>query len=176
MRNGTIIKGGKGTMPDAGNRVPFIVNWPGTIKPGQVKQDIIDFSDIFPTLCEAAGSQIPTDLKIDGRSFLPLLRGDKYSPREWMYMWYSRNGGAKGQEFARDQRFKLYRDNKFYDISKDPLEKNPLRQYENHAKTTTAYDKLSKALKSFENARTIKSTRLPSEEKKKTKNTKKKNP
>ena len=77
LRDGTIIKGGKGSMPDAGNRVPFIANWPGPIKPGQVKQDVIDFSDILPTLCEAAGAKIPADLKVDRRSFYPLFGGDK---------------------------------------------------------------------------------------------------
>jgi arylsulfatase A-like enzyme len=50
MKDGTVIKGGKGSMPDAGNRIPFIVNCLGTIKPDQVRQEIIDFSDILPPL------------------------------------------------------------------------------------------------------------------------------
>ena len=169
MIDGTIIKGGKGSMPDAGNRVPFIANWPGTIKPGQVKQDVIDFSDLLPTLCDAAGAKIPANLKIDGRSFLPLLRGDKYASREWIYMWYARNGGPKGQEFTRDQRYKLYRTGKFYDVSKDPLEHNPLPEDARKGSARAAHEKLVEALGHYEDARTITSTKLPGEKKDKPK-------
>ena len=165
LRDGTIIKGGKGSMPDAGNRVPFIANWPGTIKPSQVKQDVIDFSDLLPTLCEAAGAKIPSDLKIDGRSFYPLLGGNKYTPREYIYMWYGRNGGPKGQAFTRDQRYKLYRTGKFYDVSKDPLEKNPLLEQALKGSALTAHEKLAKALALYKDARTITSTKLPGEKK-----------
>lgn len=169
MKDGTIIKGGKGSMPDAGNRVPFIANWPGTIKSGQVKQDIIDFSDLLPTLCDAAGAKIPAKPKLDGRSFLPLLRGEEYVAREWMYIWYARNGGPKGQEFTRDQRYKLYRTGKFYDVSKDPLEKAPLSESSRKGPALKAYEKLAGGLGDYKNARTITSTKLPGEEKKKPK-------
>ena len=152
-------------MPDAGNRVPFIANWPGTIKPGQVKQDIIDFSDLLPTLCEAANAEIPTDLKPDGRSFLPLLQGEKYGDWDWIYMWYSRNGGAKGQEFTRNQRYKLYHTEKFYDVAKDSLEQNPLPKANLKANVLATHDKLKKALAKYKDARTSTSTKLPQQRK-----------
>lgn len=122
-------KGGKGTTPDAGTHVPMIASWPGVIKPGRVSDDLIDFSDILPTLAEAAGGKVPTDRKIDGRSFLPQLKGEKGNPRDWTFCWYSRNGIRRDnivKRFARNQQYKLYFDDRFYHVPKDVREQNNL--------------------------------------------------
>jgi len=122
-------RGGKGTTPDAGTHVPMIASWPGTIKPGQVSDDLIDFSDILPTLAELGGGKLPTDRKIDGRSFLPQLKGKTGNPRKWIHCWYSRNGIRKDnvvKRFARNQTYKLYFDARFYNVPKDLREKNSL--------------------------------------------------
>ncbi|MCP4611767.1 MAG: sulfatase-like hydrolase/transferase [Planctomycetes bacterium] len=124
--SGRRIAGGKGLMTDAGTRVPLIANWPGTIPKGKVSSDLVDFSDFLPTLCEVAGVTVPSTLNLDGRSFLPQLQGKKGNPREWIYCWYSRAGGPTGKEWARNQRYKLYRTGEFYNVSNDVLEKKPL--------------------------------------------------
>jgi len=124
--NGTNVAGGKGKMTDAGTRVPLIANWPGVIPGGKVSADLVDFSDFLPTLCETAGVSIPETLSIDGKSFLPQLQGKQGNPRKWIYCWYSRDGKSNIQEWARNQQFKLYRTGKFYDVSKDVLEKSAL--------------------------------------------------
>ena len=62
------VKGGKSQMTDAGTRVPFIATWPGKSPTGKVLDDLIDFSDFLPTVCEAAGAPVPADRVIDGRS------------------------------------------------------------------------------------------------------------
>ena len=103
MKDGTIIKGGKGSMPDAGNRVPFIANWPGTINPDQVRQEIVDLFDIIPTLCDAAGYEIPANLNIDGRSIYPLLTASNYEQRGYTCGTLA-TVVSKGQEFTRDQK------------------------------------------------------------------------
>ena len=149
--NGISVAGGKDKMTDAGTRVPLIANWRGTIEAGQVSRDLVDFSDFLPTLCETAGVSIPETLTIDGRSFLPLLRGEKYTPREWIYCWYSRDGKTKIQEWARNQQYKLYRTGKFYDISKDVLEKNPLSELSPEAQQARAT--LQQALDQYKDAR-----------------------
>lgn len=128
VMNGQKVKAGKGQTTDAGTRVPLIANWPGVIAQGRVSKDIIDFSDFLPTICQAAGSTVPEALNIDGRSFLAQLKGRKGNPREWIYCWYSRGGDDRqAKVFARNERYKLYRDGKLYDISKDVLEKTPLQ-------------------------------------------------
>jgi arylsulfatase A len=124
--NGRSIAGGKGLMTDAGTRVPLIANWPDTISKGKISSDLVDFSDFFPTLCEVADITVPPALKIDGRSFLPQLKGQKGEPREWIYCWYSRDGKTKVKEWARNQQYKLYRTGEFYDVSSDVLEEKPL--------------------------------------------------
>ncbi|MEA3367427.1 MAG: sulfatase-like hydrolase/transferase, partial [Planctomycetota bacterium] len=107
------VAGGKGKTTDAGTRVPLIVDWPAAAKGGRVCTDLVDFSDVLPTLCEAAGVPVPEKLAIDGRSFLPQVKGDKGNPREWTYCWYSRSGKSKqAKEFARNERYKLYRNGK----------------------------------------------------------------
>ena len=131
--NGKMVKGGKRLMTDAGTHVPLIANWPGTIPEGQVKNDLVDFSDFLPTLMEASSTDIPKDLKIDGQSFLPQLRGEKGKPREWVHCWY-RRGNEKPQQWARTQRYKLYKTGKFYDVSKDRLESNPLQKLDTDQK------------------------------------------
>ena len=124
--NGKVVIGAKGQPIDTGNHVPVIANWPGTIPAGKVNRDLVDFSDFMPTICDTIGTSVPSKLKIDGRSFLPQLHGKTGSPREWTYCWYSRNGGMKGDEYARTQRYKLHRDGRFIDVANDPLEVNPI--------------------------------------------------
>lgn len=151
--NGKPFAGGKGKATDAGMHVPLIVSWPATGVAGKTCSDLADTTDILPTLCAAAGVTAPADLQLDGRSFVPQLRGEKGTPREWIYCWYNRNGGAKAEsEFAMDQRYKLYRDGQLFDIAADALEKTPLTgQLTDEA--TAARGKLEQALARYKDAR-----------------------
>lgn len=79
------VPGGKGTMTDAGTRVPLIANWPGVIAAGKVNDDLVDLSDLLPTLVELTGASLPAK-PIDGRSFLPQLRGEPGNPRSWIHV------------------------------------------------------------------------------------------
>lgn len=119
--------GGKGTGTARGMHVPLIANWPGRIPAGRVNRDLIASTDFLPTLCAAAGAKIPNALPIDGVSFLPQLFGDKGEPRESLYCWYARDGGASAEvEFAMTATLKLYRDGPCFDLSSDPFESKPL--------------------------------------------------
>jgi arylsulfatase A len=124
---GRDVAGAKGEMTDGGTRVPLIVRGPG-VQPGQVIDDLVDFSDFLPTLAELSGVEDLSGLKVDGRSFLPHLRGEQGQGREWIYSWYSRKGQQEdARVFARNQRYKLYGDGSFFDIREDMEEKEPLR-------------------------------------------------
>ena len=97
---GRQINGHKGTTLEGGSRVPLIANWPGVTPQGKTLDDLVDFTDFFPTFAEVAGAKMPADMKIDGHSFAPQLRGEKGSPREWVFVqlgprWYARNDGWK---------------------------------------------------------------------------------
>lgn len=129
--DGRPYAGGKKLLTDNGTHVPFIANWPVHIAPGSVNNDLIDFSDFLPTILDAAGLDIPTDRELDGRSFLPQLRGEIGTPRRWIYCWFYRNGrvGEKsGGEFARDHQYKYHLDGRFFDLHADPWEQHPLAE------------------------------------------------
>jgi len=120
------VKGGKGKTTDNGTHVPFIANWPGTIRAG-VATDLVDFTDILPTLADLAGAELPNDIPFDGYSIVPVLKGTGRSPRDSIYCWYERNGKRdKASQHVRDTRFKLYADGRFFDVQADPDEKQPL--------------------------------------------------
>ncbi len=130
------VRGGKGLMTNAGTHVPLIVSWPGTAPKGKVLDDLVDFSDFLPTFADMAGAKLPENRLFDGHSFLPQLKGQKGQPREWVfchYWGYGRNK-AKAKEFARDQRWKLYNDGRFYDLQADPMEKTALTDIVGEAK------------------------------------------
>ena len=124
---GREVLGGKGTSTMWGTRVPCIGNWPGHFASGKVYSDMIDATDFLPTICEAAGVTVPAELKIDGRSFLPQLRGEKGNPRDALYAWYNPSGGPTAKwEFAHNAQLKLYASGEFYNVAGDDLEKSPL--------------------------------------------------
>lgn len=58
---------------EASARVPFIVRWPGQIPAGTLFREVVGLVDCFPTLCEAAGLEVPA--ACDGVSLLPAMRG-----------------------------------------------------------------------------------------------------
>ena len=126
--NGTSISGGKGGTTDMGTHVPFIASWKGRTTPGTKLDDLIDFTDFFPTLAEVAGVPIRPQDAIDGRSFLPQLMGKKGSPREWVFCHYQPYwGNFMGNQFVRDENYKLYRDGRFFHVPADLIEKENLK-------------------------------------------------
>ena len=57
--------------------VPFVVRWPGVVKAGTTSDAFISTIDILPTLMELTGAGAGQNLKVDGRSLLPVLKGDR---------------------------------------------------------------------------------------------------
>ena len=76
---------GKAQTTEMGCRVPFIVNGPGLVKASGECRELVDISDIVPTICEVAGIELPKDQVIDGVSFVPYLKGETKALREWIY-------------------------------------------------------------------------------------------
>ncbi len=81
--NGMPFPFAKTTLYDAGINMPFIVRWPGVVKPASVCDSMLSFIDILPTCLDIAGSPIPKG--IDGRSFVPVLRGEKKMFRDVIF-------------------------------------------------------------------------------------------
>jgi arylsulfatase A-like enzyme len=69
-------------MFDTSIFVPFIVRWPGVVQPGASSDAFVSTLDILPTLMDATGAGAGQKLKLDGRSLLPLLKGENDSRRD----------------------------------------------------------------------------------------------
>ncbi len=74
---------------DAGLRAPFLVRWPGKVKPGSVTDAMVDFSDLLPTFIDAAGGDPPEGL--DGRSFVGVLTGRTEEHRKVVFGTHTGN-------------------------------------------------------------------------------------
>ena len=73
-------------------RTPWMVRWPGVTKAGSVdKQHMISVVDFLPTVLDITGIKHPK--RLDGRSYLPLLKGDTQSDREHVIKEYNENSG-----------------------------------------------------------------------------------
>ena len=124
--HGQDIKGGKGGMKDMGTHVPLVASWPGRSPQAAVIDDLVDFTDMYPTFADAAGVSLGKDDPIDGRSFLPQLLGQPGHPRGFVFLHYQPYWGAQPGQFARTQQYKLYRDGGFFNVPEDLEESNGL--------------------------------------------------
>ncbi len=82
------LKGGKGTLAEGGIRVPYIFRWKGTIQPGRTEATPINSVDLYPTLLELTGAEAPTDYLLDGKSYLPLVKGTGPMPAREAIFWH----------------------------------------------------------------------------------------
>lgn len=126
MWRGIEIQGGKGGMTDRGTHVPFVASWPGHTPRGTVLRDLIEFTDFYPTLADAAGITLTQQDPIDGISFLPQLRGQQGSLREWVFCHYQPYWNKTPGQFIRNAGYKLYADGRFYCIAEDLFERQDL--------------------------------------------------
>ena len=74
---------GKWSVRETGLKVPMVVRWPNQIKPKTQSDQLITLVDILPTLLEIAGGSAPSN--IDGKSFLPILKGQENKIRDYVY-------------------------------------------------------------------------------------------
>lgn len=118
-------------------RVPMLARGPG-IKPGTVVEEMVQNIDVAPTLLEFAGVDLPADApKFDGRSFLPLLRGESLaSPWRdhilYEYHWEWNFPATPTTLAIRTERWKyiyyhgVWDINGLYDLETDPHERHNL--------------------------------------------------
>lgn len=116
---------GKGFVNEGGIRVPLIVSWPGTIKPGSTSDHVSAFWDWLPTLCEISGIKPPDD--IDGISFLPELKGQKQQQHQYLYWEFPEYGGQQAVLLGKWKaiRKNMQKGNKIwelYNLELDPVE------------------------------------------------------
>ena len=127
-RTGVEFRGGKGNLYEGGLRIPYLVRWPGKIKPNTVSDLLFSQVDVFPTLAELADAKAPGDL--DGMSILTELVGEdvtghKQQQHDFLYWEYG------SQTAVRMEQWKAIRVRKdgawaLYDLAKDISETKDL--------------------------------------------------
>ena len=75
--------------------MPFLVRWPGVVKPGTRPEALIQNIDYAPTFLDITGTPIPASAKFQGRSILPALKDTSKVPDGWRdaiyYTYYGEN-------------------------------------------------------------------------------------
>ena len=125
------LNGGKQDMLEGGIKVPLFMYWEDHIKEGSKQDQLAIMMDIFPTIAEIAGAKIAQ--QPDGISLMPFIRQKELNQERTLF-WIRREGGNyNGQSYyaARKGNIKILQNQPFepfvlYDLSKDPLEKNPM--------------------------------------------------
>jgi arylsulfatase A-like enzyme len=138
VRYNSGMLGRKGTVHEGGLRVPFFVRWPGKFPAGRAVDRIAAHIDVTPTLLEACGVARPKKVAFDGKSLLPLLKGEKidWPDRTLYFQWHRGDRPELNRAFAaRAQKWRLVQPAgagaqklpakltfQLYDMVKDPLE------------------------------------------------------
>lgn len=119
------LKGMKTQLWEGGVREPAIVRFPRRVPAGQVSKAMASVLDLFPTICAAAGVEIPAGLKLDGGiNLLPVLNGKSAAERALFFEFHFPQRGvvASLPLAVRKGRWKLFADHQFNSIELYDLE------------------------------------------------------
>jgi arylsulfatase A-like enzyme len=96
----TPLRGNKGTMWEGGIRVPFLMQWKGTLPVGRVVDAPIISLDMLPTALATANVSVPEDAKLDGSNLLPYLTGKaEQLPQRNLYWRYGEQTAIREGDF-----------------------------------------------------------------------------
>ncbi len=147
VTNAQPLRAGKGTIYEAGTRVPLLIVWPGKVKPASETDALMQSTDFFPTFADLLGWKLPSELKFDGVSQRPVFERNT-SVRTELFCHFPHSQARGDYEkmpaptpvspasYVRSGDWKLIRlycDNEdqsnryeLYDLASDPGERNNL--------------------------------------------------
>jgi len=103
------FRGNKFSAFDGGMHPPMVMSWPGVIPKGQLRRQIGSHLDILPTICKAAGVEVPVDRTMDGYDALPMAVSNAASKHDSIF-W------AEGPQLAvRHGQWKLVKNGVLHD-------------------------------------------------------------
>lgn len=116
------LRGYKMDVYEGGHRVPFVVRWPGVVKPGTVSNQLVHHADLIATLAEIWGRSLPDDAGEDSFSLMPLFEG-----RDTPVRRHAVSCASTGIPGFRDGQWKLIL---APDPAADRKEKEPVQLYD----------------------------------------------
>ncbi len=111
------LRGWKTELYEGGIRVPGLIEWPAMIKENIVSDFPVISSDLLPTLCDILGVEPPSDRPIDGKSIVPLLKGEtkfRNDSIKWAYNIRDKFEGSYHAAISNNQ-YKIFAE---YDMGK----------------------------------------------------------
>lgn len=108
------LRAGKGWLYEGGIREPFLIKYPKLVRAGSVCHTPVVAVDFYPTLLDMAGFPLKPEQHVDGKSLLPLLKGDNSYERGPLFFHYPHYGG-KGDTPAGAIRMGDYKLIEFYE-------------------------------------------------------------
>lgn len=122
-------------------QMPFLIRWPGVIKPGTISNALIQNIDYAPTFLDVCGADIPHD--IQGRSLVPLLKASGKKPTDWRdSLYYTYYGEAThnvpAHDGVRTEEFTAFylpetKEWQLFDLKKDPGQMKSIHADPNYA-------------------------------------------
>lgn len=118
------LKGRKHFLHEGGIKVPAIIRYPGVTQPGSTTDEFVIGTDLFTTLANIGGGEIPSDRPIDGMDVSPILSGGSMPDRDVVWAL----SPVSDLEYAvRSGPWKLLLDTErhpreLYNLEQDPLE------------------------------------------------------
>lgn len=140
-------------------RTPMLMRYPGQVKAGSANNNMVMNLDIAPTLLEAAGVKIPSDMQ--GESFLPLVKNNNLEGRKSIYYHYYENGehsvsphfGIKTERYKLIRFYKRVETWELYDLKTDPSEmKNIISEKKYQKQLAKLKLELLKQIKHYEDS------------------------
>jgi len=104
--HGVPLPGMKCSLSDLGTGVMLIMRGPGGFSGGRVCDALVSQIDLFPTLCEVVGAEVPP--WVQGRSLLPVVR-DGVEVNDAVFSEVTYHVSYEPQRAVRDQRWKYVR-------------------------------------------------------------------
>jgi arylsulfatase A-like enzyme len=129
---------GKQTMYEEGLITPLIVRYPRLQRGGPTCDALVSLVDLFPTICEAAGVEVPET--VEGQSLLRLYQGKVAKIRDHLFAtFHSPTKHYMSTRCIRTERYKLIQhlltgETELFDLAADPLELHNLAGNPEHAR------------------------------------------